>query len=200
MPNEFVARNGLIAQASSFVTGSLLVSGSLVITGSILGAPSLTFTASGLGDTSSITYNASTARTVSYNTIGAQKGILSGSAIPAVNTGSTGDIYVQFNLSAITVPITSGTASLDCLSGSHFVLTLNTGSATFLSASNILSGNTINLQVIQQATTGSLTFNSSVIRFPSGTVYNGPISASGIDIITLNSFNTTTLFATFNRY
>jgi hypothetical protein len=55
---------------------------------------SLTFSDTGSGDVSGTTFNGSVARTISYNSIGANKVITSGTANPT--GGSDGDIYLQY--------------------------------------------------------------------------------------------------------
>ena len=67
MANEFIARNGLIAQNNSTVTGSLLVSGSITITGSLNASGSGGITGSLFG-TASFATSASVAISSSYAT------------------------------------------------------------------------------------------------------------------------------------
>jgi hypothetical protein len=55
---------------------------------------SLTFSDTGSGDVSGTTFNGSVARTISYNSVGANKVITSGTAAPV--GGSDGDIYLQY--------------------------------------------------------------------------------------------------------
>ena len=53
-----------------------------------------TFNNGGAGAASGTTFDGSTARTISYNTIGANKVITSGTAAPS--GGVDGDIYLQY--------------------------------------------------------------------------------------------------------
>jgi hypothetical protein len=55
---------------------------------------SISFDNTGLGDVSGTSFDGSAAKTISYNTIGANKEITSGTAAPT--GGSDGDIYIQY--------------------------------------------------------------------------------------------------------
>ena len=103
------------------------------------------------------------------------------------NTLLTGS--VQGNVS--TLSISANTASLNLDLGNFFTLQLVSGSTTFLNPSNIKPGQTINIRV---NTTGSglLTFPSSVKQI-SGSSYI-PTTTTGVDVITLISFDTTELY------
>ena len=90
MPNEFIARNGIIALNDSTISGSLFVSGS--ISGSL--ANKIIFNSSGSGSTPGTQYDNTQSITVTYSTIGANKVITYGTALPT--GGSDGDIYLQY--------------------------------------------------------------------------------------------------------
>jgi hypothetical protein len=93
-----------------------------------------------------------------------------------------------------TLTPSSNTASLNLApTGSNFyTLALTNGTTTHLSASNIPAGQTINVRVTQDtAGTGKLSFSSA---FKSGSFYTGSAVANAVDIVTLISFNTSTLF------
>jgi hypothetical protein len=93
-----------------------------------------------------------------------------------------------------TLTPSSNTASLNLApTGSNFyTLALTNGTTTHLSASNIPAGQTINIRVTQDtAGTGKLSFSSA---FKSGSFYTGSAVANAVDIVTLISFNTSTLF------
>lgn len=223
MPNEFIARNGLIALDSSQISGSLFVSASVTavrgFTGSLFGTASLattasfalsssfastvntiTFNNSGSGNAPGTIYSGSSAITVSFNTIGANKTILTGSTVPQAATGSDGDIYILFDATPVSMSISSSlTASLDCTLGIYYTLTLSSSATTHIVSSNIQPGATLYLQLNQPATSGSVTFDSS-FRFPFGTTYTGSASGSAVDILTLTSFNSSSLFTTVTRY
>jgi hypothetical protein len=64
------------------------------ITGGGTTTNSLTLSNTGSGDVSGTTFNGSVATTISYNSIGANKIITSGTAAPS--GGSDGDIYLQY--------------------------------------------------------------------------------------------------------
>jgi fibronectin-binding autotransporter adhesin len=117
--------------------------------------------------------------------------ILSGSANPELtvigNTILTGS--VQGNVNALS--ISSNTASLDLNTGNFFTLQLVSGSNTFINPSNIKAGQTVNILL---STTGSATvsFPTSVDQV-SGSAYV-PTATTGKDIITLVSFDSSTLY------
>jgi hypothetical protein len=93
----------------------------------------------------------------------------------------------------ITLPTASGTASMDCSRSNFFNLTLSGSYTLFLSASNIQPGQTINLRVIQPATSGSLNYGSQ-FKFAGGIPYSASATSSAVDIISFISFDTTTLY------
>jgi hypothetical protein len=91
--------------------------------------------------------------------------------------------------------ITSNTASMDCSIGNFFTLTLVANTPTRLIPTNIKAGETISLKITQPATTGSLTYNSSTIKFPAGLQYTASVSANAVDILTFVTYDTSTLFS-----
>jgi hypothetical protein len=99
-------------------------------------------------------------------------------------TGST-----RGNVTALS--ITSNTASINLSTGNFFTLQLVSGSNTFINPSNILPGQT---SILTLSTTGSATVSwPSFVRQPSGSAYV-PTTTTGIDIITLASVNTSSLY------
>ena len=94
-----------------------------------------------------------------------------------------------------TLTVSSATASLDCSLGNFFIITLPTSSTTYINPTNIQPGQTINLRVKQQGTTGAglVSFPSSVKQV-SGSAYvpTGTINAE--DIVTFISFDSTSLY------
>lgn len=110
-------------------------------------------------------------------------------------TGSqtiTGSIYGN----VVSMSIASQTASMDLSKGNFFTLTLVSGSATHLAASNIKQGQTINLLVSQPAGgTGSLSYNST-FDFPAGNAYIPTAITSSKDILTFVTFDSSTIYAT----
>ena len=91
--------------------------------------------------------------------------------------------------------ITSNTASMDCSLGNFFTLTLVANTPTRLIPTNVQSGETISLKITQPATTGSLTYNSSTIKFPAGLQYTASISPNAVDILTFVTYDASTLFS-----
>ena len=103
-------------------------------------------------------------------------------------TGSvTGNVRV--------LTIASSTASMDLSQGNFFTLTLAPGSNTHLSPTNIQPGQTINLKISQPATSGSLTYDST-LKFPGGIPYSASAKGSVVDILSMVSFDSSTLYAT----
>ena len=99
-------------------------------------------------------------------------------------TGST-----RGNVTALS--IASNTASMDLSVGNFFTLQLVSGSNTHINPSNILPGQT---SILTLSTTGSATVSwPSSVKQPSGSTYV-PTTTTGIDIITLASVNSSTLY------
>jgi hypothetical protein len=205
----------LQAVSASYATDALTASfalnavstdtGSLMKTGSVAGNV-LTFTkgdgttfnltvATGSGGGSAFPFTGSAVITGSLQVIGdtimTGSLILSGSANPELtvigNTILTGS--VQGNVNALS--ISSNTASLDLNNGNFFTLQLVSGSATHINPSNIKPGQTVNIRV---NTTGSATVNfPSSVKQVSGSSYV-PTTTTSVDIITLVSFDSSSLF------
>ena len=130
-------------------------------------------------------------------------GLLSGSSVIAPTfpyTGSaeiTGSLTVTGSVAGAvqTLSIVSSTASLDLSRGNFFELNLESGSVTHLSPTNIQPGQTINLKITQPTTSGSLTYDNT-LKFPGGIPYSASATGSVTDIVSLISFDSTTLYAT----
>jgi len=91
--------------------------------------------------------------------------------------------------------ISSQTASMDLSTADLFTLTLVSGSNTFLNPTNIKVGQAVNLQITQAAGgTGSLSYPST-ITFPTLNAYTASAVVSAIDVISMISFNSSTLRA-----
>jgi hypothetical protein len=114
---------------------------------------------------------------------------VSGSGNFTNNLTITGSIINQ----PITLPTASGTASMDCSRSNFFNLTLSGSYTLFLSASNIQPGQTVNLRVIQPATSGSLNYGSQ-FKFAGGIPYSASSTGSAVDIVSFISYDTTTLY------
>ena len=100
---------------------------------------------------------------------------------------------VAGNITALTVA--SSTASIDFNLGTFFTLTIPSSSVTYITGSNLKPGMTANIVLTQEATTGSVRFESSLFKFPSGSINTGSAVASAVDIVSVMSVNTTTLLS-----
>ena len=92
--------------------------------------------------------------------------------------------------------VVSQTASMDCSLGNFFSLTLPTASTTFLRATNILPGETIQLKVTQQTVTGSLNLSTQFL-LPTGSIYQASNFANKSDILSFVTYDTTNLYTVF---
>lgn len=95
----------------------------------------------------------------------------------------------------IPITISSNTASIDCSLGNFFTVTLVSGSATRLVASNIQPGETIGLRITQPTASFGTVTNDSSIRFPQSFPYIATPSASAVDILSFQSYDTSVLYA-----
>ena len=105
--------------------------------------------------------------------------VISGSLIGEVNTISDA----------------AGTTTLDCSTGNYFTLAMPAGGTTALTPTNLQIGQTINIKITQNATASTLTYAAS-IDFPGGTAFTISTGSGEVDILTLVSFDGTTLQAT----
>lgn len=120
--------------------------------------------------------------------------ILSSSA--AIELTTIGNSIFSGSVRGQVLPIAtlSNTASIDCSTSNFFTLTLISGSATRLVATNIQPGETIGLRITQpQVGFGTLTYDGS-IRFPQAFPYIPTPSGSAIDILTFQSYDTSVLY------
>ena len=98
-----------------------------------------------------------------------------------------------------TLSITSNTASVNMSANNFFTLSLVNGAATNINPTNINPGQTVNIRVTQgNAGTGTVSFPSFVDQ-PSGSLYTGSAIANAIDIVTMISFDSTTVFVSSVR-
>jgi hypothetical protein len=170
--------------AGAFNNKALVISGShttlknTVISGSLNVSSSVT-ASTYYGDGSNLT---------GINT-GSWNGIFTGSA---VITGST-TISGSLKGSVIDITPTNQTASLNCSLSNFFTLTLSSSANTFLTASNIQPGQTINLRITQPATSGSLSYGSE-FKFPNGLPYSVSATGSVVDILSFIAFDSNTLY------
>ena len=213
---------GAIPNTGSFATtGSNSFIGNQVITGSLTVSGSSTFTNIGpavfsgsvgstQGFTGSLQGTASIALTASFaqgyvlnsNTSSFVLNSQTSSFIISTQTGSlatTGSVTFTGNQivtgstrgNVTALSITSNTASLNLSVGNFFTLQLVSGSNTYINPSNILPGQT---SILTLSTTGSATVSwPSSVKQPSGSAYV-PTTTTGIDIITLASVNSSTLY------
>ena len=93
----------------------------------------------------------------------------------------------------ISQSVSSNTASLDLATGNFFNLTLPASTNTYITASGQIPGQTINLKITQQATTGSVTIGAG-IKQVSGSAYTVTATANAVDIVTFISFDETGLY------
>ena len=136
-----------------------------------------------------------------FSTLGSQ----SGSWINESETGSFArkDVANTFTANNVfsgsvrgnvtNIVVASATASMDCSLSNFFTLSLPTGSVTRLNASNIKSGETISLRILQGTPTGSLVVGNS-IKFSQNFAYSATPITGSTDIITFISFDDTTLY------
>ena len=90
--------------------------------------------------------------------------------------------------------ISSNTASVDLASNNFFTLNLVNGANTHINPTNIQPGQTINIRVTQgSAGTGTVSFPSFVDQ-ASGSLYTGTAISNAIDIVTMITFDSTTVF------
>jgi hypothetical protein len=123
------------------------------------------------------------AKTGSYATTGSN-----------VYTGSqtiTGSVYGN----VIDLTISSQTASMDLSKSNLFTLTLVSGSATQLVATNVSKGQTTNILIQQPAVGFGTIFFNSTFKFPSTTPYQATAVSSSKDIVTIISFDSSSLYA-----
>ena len=98
--------------------------------------------------------------------------------------------------SVVTITPASNTGSLDCSLGNFYTMTLGSGVDTLLNPSNIHAGQTINIRITQNSgTAGTISFPASV-KFAGGTDYVASTGLGAVDVLTLVSFDGTSLLAT----
>ena len=183
----------VIVSGSLEVTGSTRLNGNTTISGSTLLSGSTTITGS-TNISGSTIISGSTTISGSNNLIGINS--LNGTTNITGSLNVTGSMIYSGSVRGVVVPlvITSNTASMDCSSGNFFTLTLPTSSIV-LNPTNILPGDTISLKITQAASgNGKLIFPSNV-KFPALTPYSGSSTFISTDIVSLISYDTTTLWA-----
>jgi hypothetical protein len=146
-----------------------------------------------------------------YNSIDGTKD-LSAETIFAVGTGNTttrktgflidsgSNTFVEGTLNisgaiynnVVSMSVNAQTASLDMSLGSYFTLSLPTGTSTNINVTNNRPGMTAMLQ-ITTATNASASFSTN-IKQPAGFAYVPSTGSGAIDLITLASFSTSSVF------
>jgi len=119
-------------------------------------------------------------------------GVFSGNSTLNVagNSYFTGSVFTSASVNGVvtTVTTSSNTASLDFSKGNSFTVQLVSGSNTHIFPTNVQTGQTVNVKVNSVAGAG-VTFQST-IKQVSGSGYV-PTPATGVDILTMVTFNTT---------
>jgi len=166
--------------------------------------PNLTVTGSteGVVGNNSDTYTSSprvnqvvTLTQAEYNAIGTPDAntlyVISGSAANVFTGTQTFSGSVVGEVNALS--IASTTASMDCSLSNFFTLALVDGSDTLVEASNIASGQTINLRLTNGAAgTGTVSFGAGLLK-PSGFAFTGSAAANAVDVVSMISFDTNNL-------
>jgi hypothetical protein len=124
--------------------------------------------------------------------------ILSSSAAIELNVIGNSTFSGSVRGQVFPITITSNTASMDCSLGNFFTLTLPSGS-TRLEATNINSGETLSLRILN-STSGSQLTGSSAVKFPTGFSYVPTAISSSTDIITFLSFDNSAIYAVAANY
>jgi hypothetical protein len=108
-----------------------------------------------------------------------------------------GDTNVDGKLTGTvnTISDSGGTTALDCSVGNYFTLSMPSGGTTELLPSNVTAGQTINIEITQNATAATLTYDNA-IEFPGGTAFTISTGAGEVDVLTLVSFDGVNLKAT----
>jgi hypothetical protein len=89
-------------------------------------------------------------------------------------------------------PVASNTSSIDISTANFFTITLGSSATTHISASNVRAGQSVNI-LVTTGTNSTASFSTN-IKQPSGSFYL-PTSGSGkFDILSLVSFDTTSLY------
>jgi len=105
--------------------------------------------------------------------------------------GVTGSINNYVN----TLTVTSQTASVNFSDGNMFTLTLASGTDTHLDPTNIKAGQTVNIQITQPVSSGSISFAPSV-KFAGGYPFTATTTGSAVDMLTMISYDGTSVLAT----
>jgi hypothetical protein len=149
---------------------------------------------SSYSDNSNTANSATSATSASY-AYTASSAISAGTASYAKNFIISGSQVITGSLVGLPISqsVSSLTASLNLQAGNFFNLTFPASANTYVTASNQVPGQTVNIKVTQGATTGSLSFGAG-FKQVSGSFYTGSSTANAVDIVTLISFDSTGLY------
>jgi hypothetical protein len=111
-----------------------------------------------------------------------------------VRTDTNNTFSGSINAEVIPLTIVSTTASMDCSQGNFFSITLNDGTNR-LQPSNLQSGQTISLKVVQPAAGYGQLTSSNDVKFPQNFNYVPTVGVNSIDVITFVSFDTNSILA-----
>jgi hypothetical protein len=106
----------------------------------------------------------------------------------------SGSVYVSGSVygNVTAQPVTSNTSSIDISTANFFTITLGSSVTTHISASNVRAGQSVNI-LVTTGTNSSASFSTNIKQI-SGSFYQ-PTSGSGNkDILSLVSFDTTSLY------
>jgi len=198
MANEFIARNGLIAQKNSTVTGSLTVTAG--ITGSLLGTASWANNAQNINITDNPTYGGVTFYPVFVSSTGGIAGLNVDSSTftynPATNTLTTTASYALTagsggggSSAPVITTITSTTTITDATAGTTYIY-LVTGTTTLT-----LPTATSNTSIYTIKNTGTNT-----VTVQSGSVGQNIEGSSTIPVVLPVQFTSVTLFASSSNW
>jgi hypothetical protein len=172
--------NGLMAYTAS-LKASTIISGAAQITALGFGAGGGTDI--GLLNIATASLNS---KTGSYATTGSNTFI--GTNIFSGSLFMSGSVYGNVTVQ----PVTSNTSSIDISTANFFTITLGSSVTTHISASNVRAGQSVNI-LVTTGTNSTASFSTN-IKQPSGSFYL-PTSGSGkFDILSLVSFDTTSLY------
>ena len=149
---------------------------------------------SSYSDNSNTANSATSATSASY-AYTASSAISAGTASYATQFIVSGSQVITGSLvgQPISQSVASSTASLNLAAGNFFNLTLPASTNTYITASGQVPGQTINLKITQQATTGSVTLGAG-FKQVSGSAYTVTATANAVDIVTFISFDNTGLY------
>ena len=120
---------------------------------------------------------------------------ITGSFIIQGNSQVSGSLRGQVTA----LSIASNTASLNMSTNNFFTLALVNGTNTNINPTNINPGQTVNILVSQSsAGTGTVTF-PSIVKQLTGSLYTGSAVANAVDIVTMITFNTSTVYVSSIR-